>query len=221
MYWWALLITHYIGYFGSVFYYYINDLLIYRKNKWNANKIYEYNSNIWNIWRNDLLASIKNAIYTAIFIYLYWSLLETFKILETLIINVYSIKKTIYYIIIHYLFTETYFYFIHRLMHIKYYKWHKHHHKLQILVASSGLNAELFEHIVLNTAPLYISVLIFGIYYWLLLVIIFLSSINIAKSHSGYKKHYLHYLHHKKINYNYGYGLFIWDKLLGTYSYIL
>ena len=50
---------------------------------------------------------------------------------------------------------------------------------------------------------------------------ILLGSINVCISHSGYK-HFLvgkeHNLHHRLSKHNYGQGLYLMDKLFGTYK---
>lgn len=212
MHWLYILITYVTAYFAGITYYLISDLKVALDNSWNLVKKENYNKDIWIVWIVSTIHSIKNIFFTAIWIYLFMQLFHS-----KLHHNSYVFEKIVYYIDIHYLFTETYFYFTHCALHKWFYSFHKQHHKSEIIVASSALNADLIEHILLNTAPLYLSVAIFGIYDWLFLIMLFISTVNACKAHSGYTKHYLHSFHHYNTQYNYGFGLYIWDKLLGTY----
>jgi sterol desaturase/sphingolipid hydroxylase (fatty acid hydroxylase superfamily) len=204
--------VHIIAYIGSIIYYLISDLNIASNNTWNNYKIYKYQKKIWIIWIIEIISGIKNLFISTFYIYIFHYLFQ-YKIIN----KNYNIRDLIYYINIHYFFIETYFYFIHRSFHIWYYYNHKKHHQSIYLVAAAGFNADLIEHIILNIGSLSTSVILFGIYDWLFIILIFLGTINTCSAHSGYINSFDHFIHHNKLNYNYGFGLYIWDRIFGTY----
>lgn len=115
------------------------------------------------------------------------------------------------------LLTDFLFYFMHRLAHLKYfYKIHSIHHTFDIPIAVAALYAHPVEHMFVNvftaTAPLFIvracPVVAFM---WTAI-----ASANTVVAHSANQKNGQHALHHRFRNCNYGVGLMLVDRIVGT-----
>ena len=122
--------------------------------------------------------------------------------------------------------SDCYFYLTHRPLHTKYfYKFHKHHHMGPVHVAKS-LDADGFEHIFANLGSFYIGILL--LWYFNLIINVYvisgwigMATLNTCISHSNNKcimDSGNHYLHHKNRNCNYGFGIYLLDRLMGTYK---
>lgn len=137
-----------------------------------------------------------------------------------------------------FVWVETWYYHIHRLMH-KYnwfYKFHKQHHLSMVLtplssIAMSSVEKWIFYSIAwlgfMSLLSWIIPINVYGIvfYYTLHFVIslhghsntetssasIFLSKIGLASSAS-------HAIHHARFNKNYGFITMFWDKTCGSYA---
>jgi len=124
------------------------------------------------------------------------------------------------------------FSWLHRLLHTKYlYRYiHSIHHQYIIPVASSALYAHPIEHILCNNLAFIIPFLLIGLRYEFLLYSIILGSMYTTLAHTNYDillpcfnitydktKEMTHYIHHKKFNYNYGFGSIL-DKIFGTHK---
>jgi len=121
---------------------------------------------------------------------------------------------------------DMYFYLSHRPLHTKY-LWHLHksHHQGTVCVAKS-LDADVLEHLFGNLGSFAAGFLflfyfdfivnIYVIYFWTLL-----ATINTCISHSGIKTQYdsgVHHIHHKLLKYNFGTGLYLMDRIMGSYK---
>lgn len=124
------------------------------------------------------------------------------------------------------------FYWLHRSFHKKYlYKYiHSIHHRYIIPIAPAALYAHPIEHIMCNNLAIIIPFLFIGLRYDFLLYSTILGSTYTTLSHTNYdiiiknfkiqiaydkNKEMAHYIHHKKFNYNYGFGSIL-DKIFGT-----
>lgn len=111
------------------------------------------------------------------------------------------------------------FYCIHRLLHTKlFYKYiHYKHHEYIIPIAPAALYSHPLEHIICNNLAFMIPYILIGLRYDFLLLSIILGSINTTFSHTKYIEsiNMNHYIHHKKFNYNYGFGTTL-DKIFRT-----
>ena len=121
---------------------------------------------------------------------------------------------------------DIYFYLPHRPLHTKYF-WHLHksHHQGKVCVAKS-LDADMLEHLFGNLGSFVAGFLflwyfnfivnIYIVHFWTLL-----ATINTCISHSAGRAPFdsgIHHLHHKRLKYNFGTGLYLMDRLMGSYK---
>ena len=122
--------------------------------------------------------------------------------------------------------SDCYFYITHRPMHSKWlYHMHKHHHTGTVCVAKS-LDANALEHIIGNLGSFIIGVVC--LWYFGVIINIYIVggwvgfvTINTCISHSNFQctiDSGNHLNHHKYLNCNYGFGLYLMDRLTGTYK---
>ncbi len=121
---------------------------------------------------------------------------------------------------------DIYFYVTHRPLHTKWlFKYHKSHHKGRTRVAKS-LDADALEHIVGNLGSFLCGILLlqylgYIINIYVLSLWVGMATVNTCISHSTYNSKLdngVHYIHHKTLRYNYGTGLYLMDRLAGTYK---
>ncbi len=200
-----LFMIHFCSYFGTCLIFFIKDVLLFSGTEWYEKKLQNYTDDIWNIWRNGIIDSLKNIPITLI-ICLYMPIKE--------ISDLDSMTRIPIYIIL----VDLIFYISHRIFHaIPYlYKFHKEHHATKIIIAANGLDSHIIEHIFVNMASIFIPYIILGFSKSALYIYIAYASFSAASSHSGYKHSLLHNLHHKLNNVNYGTGLYIMDRIFDT-----
>jgi sterol desaturase/sphingolipid hydroxylase (fatty acid hydroxylase superfamily) len=112
------------------------------------------------------------------------------------------------------------FYTIHRILHqpIFYKLIHHVHHEYIEPVGPSALYAHPIEFIFSNNLAFLIPFCIFGTRYYIALGMIFFGSFMTVSAHVNHKIKFFgdnHLYHHKKFNYNFGFGSYL-DKLLNT-----
>ena len=121
---------------------------------------------------------------------------------------------------------DLYFYISHRPLHSQLlWKFHKTHHRGNVCVSKS-LDADIIEHIFGNVGSFicgFILMQYFGFIYNIYVIYLWgaIATINTCISHSNNKCYYdngIHYIHHKHLKCNYGTGLYIMDKLCGSYK---
>ena len=121
---------------------------------------------------------------------------------------------------------DIYFYITHRPLHTKMlFKYHQSHHKGKIRV-SKALDGDAVEHIVGNLGSVISGILLlqyigFIINIYVLGLWVGIATITTCYAHSNYNcplDDGLHYLHHKSLRCNYGTGLYIMDRLMGSYK---
>jgi methylsterol monooxygenase len=131
------------------------------------------------------------------------------------------------------LFAEIWFYYMHRLMHHRYfYRWHKDHHSFIHPHALAGLYCSPVEMILVNQLALSIPFQILGYNYCEMVIFLCLVALNVLKGHSGLEYYLtednlknkillflfgnrMHDIHHEYLNVNYGL-FYILDPLHGT-----
>lgn len=121
--------------------------------------------------------------------------------------------------------SDMYFFLTHYPLHKTFlWKYHKTHHKGRVHVAKS-LDADLIEHFMGNLGSFISPFLVFD---WLEIpfnltifnVWVAVTTLNTCASHMGYEAFGdkgIHHLHHKHLKCNYGTGLYLLDRLFGTY----
>tara|TARA_B100001093_G_C26852697_1_gene1025855 strand:- start:729 stop:1319 length:591 start_codon:yes stop_codon:yes gene_type:complete len=122
--------------------------------------------------------------------------------------------------------SDCYFYITHRPLHSNLlYKYHKHHHTGDVCVAKS-LDANGLEHVVGNLGSFFIGIFLLW-YFGIILNIYFIgtwvgfATVNTCISHSNFQCSLdtgSHFLHHKHRRCNYGFGLYLMDRMMGTYK---
>ncbi|MHA2341044.1 MAG: sterol desaturase family protein [Candidatus Hodarchaeales archaeon] len=121
---------------------------------------------------------------------------------------------------------DIYFYLSHRPLHSKYlWHFHKSHHRGKVCVAKS-LDADILEHFIGNLGSFVIGFLV--LYYLNFIVNIYvvhfwglIATINTCISHSAGHAPFdtgVHHIHHKSLKYNFGTGLYLIDRLMGSYK---
>jgi sterol desaturase/sphingolipid hydroxylase (fatty acid hydroxylase superfamily) len=116
------------------------------------------------------------------------------------------------------------FYIVHRLLHYKYlYKLiHKVHHEYIITVSPCALYAHPIEYIIANNLVFLIPYCLIGTKYNIGLIMIIFGSLMTTSAHINQKLLFIsdsHLYHHKKFNYNYGFGKLIDNIFLTSYNY--
>lgn len=113
------------------------------------------------------------------------------------------------------LLSEVFFTILHRILHTKYlYSYHKQHHLNNPSYTTSSFDASILEFLIGNIAtgiiPAYIipGNIIAQLFY--VIVVVY----NVVLSHCQEGPHIIH---HKKFNCNYGQGLYLLDRIFGTY----
>jgi len=122
--------------------------------------------------------------------------------------------------------SDCYFYITHRPLHSKWlYHLHKHHHTGTVHVAKS-LDANGLEHVIGNLGSFIIGILLL----WYIGIImnfyaicgwVGLATVNTCISHSNgacFLDTGKHLDHHRYRQYNYGFGLYLMDRITGTYK---
>jgi len=182
--------------------------------------VYIYDKNvIEEDYKNSVIGSIKNQIL--------YTLPSTLIFFNYYPIEYNNVLLSFIYIPILIVSSDCYFYITHRPLHTKWlYHLHKSHHTGEVHVAKS-LDADGLEHIVGNLGSFISGIALLWYYGYIINIYIVsiwvgIATINTCISHSN-KKCYLdsgnHLSHHKYRNCNYGFGIYLLDRLLGTYNY--
>ena len=122
--------------------------------------------------------------------------------------------------------SDFYFYISHRPLHSRcLYKYHKHHHMGKICVAKS-LDANGLEHVFGNLGSFMFGIMV--LWYFNIVINFYVISswfgfvtICTCINHSNNKcalDNNIHFNHHKYRNCNYGFGLYLMDRVMDTYK---
>jgi len=108
------------------------------------------------------------------------------------------------------------FYIVHRLMHTgALYRFHRHHHKWQNVHAGIAFDASSVEHILCNVLPVVLLGMFCGLGFRGMVSWFMLSTWGSVSAHGDVTCN--HAEHHRRPSYNYGTGVMIVDRLLGTF----
>jgi sterol desaturase/sphingolipid hydroxylase (fatty acid hydroxylase superfamily) len=182
--------------------------------RWNNRHIQPYDSRIWNVWYTGMRLSCRNLIIQGVLI------VGSYESGLIVLLPHCSWWHECLLLIPQLIVFEGLFYTFHRLLHAvpTLRKYHTEHHSFDILVPTVAYSCSVTEMIMLNFIPLFIC--FFMISGGKINAMFFAISGGYASTmaHSGYEPSRLHYIHHKYVNKNYGFGLFIFDKILNTFQ---
>lgn len=214
-----LIYIHIFTYWGLSIFFFILDYICYKTEtveKYKKNKI---TKKYWNYCYD----SAKSALYNQIFVTL--PILYYINYYSNIIFyDYYTFINEIYKFLFYIFCIDIWFFTFHYLFHkipFLYQKIHKFHHRESIPSAVSALDAHIIEHLLINISSILIGPILWPGYYLTIYFYIFLTTANSCISHSGYKNYLVgeeHNIHHKMTKYNYGIGLYLLDKLFGTYK---
>lgn len=215
MYNFLLVIANIFTYFGFCFYYLYADLnlsseiFLYKTpEKYNTNKLQNYNEKIWDTWATGFKKSAINSIFTLIVIYNFTPPAE--------LISYRDLFKIPCFVLL----ADLWFYSLHRLFHSVpiLYKIHKHHHVTHLVTAASGLDAHFIEHIFITLGTILVPQYILQLSKIALLLICVYSNYSVTSSHTANKNDILHTNHHKFLKVNYGTAFYLFDRIFKTYK---
>ena len=126
-----------------------------------------------------------------------------------------SESNTIYVLVMWIFLADATFTFTHALLHTKYLYWlHKQHHTNNPSFSTSTFDSHIIEYLFGNVSTGLIPMLL--VPGSDITQIIWLIGANI-NTVAGHHMEGPHMIHHKLLKYNYGQGLYLWDRLFGTY----
>ena len=163
----------------------------------------------WDVCR----ASFKNQIFI-----LYPSLWVLFKMYPFVEDNILG---SLCWIPFHILMVDVWFYLSHRLAHTKWlWKYHKMHHKYPIHIATA-LDGGFLEHFFVNQLSVAMGPLLIAYMGYTMNVYIFswwvaFTTWNNCLAHLENSVHHHH--HHTYLKCNYGNGLYVMDRLFGSFQ---
>ena len=112
---------------------------------------------------------------------------------------------------------DIFFYLVHRLFHTRrFYKFHAEHHQWSIVHPYAAFDATIVEHCLGNVQPFILSGIVCGLQQIEFIYLIALVTFGSVLAH--WTKKGPHALHHRNTSVNFGAGLFVLDRLFGTFA---
>lgn len=211
-----MIFTHVLSYWTIASIFTLFDLIIYNNLPFSKlikpYKIGKVDKKYIDYTKSSLINSIKNqCIVTIPSIYA-----VSFYIISDITVPCYihECLKLLFYIIT----GDVWFYTFHRILHEipLLYKIHKYHHRLSTTCALAALDSDLIEHALIISSTL-LGPYLWSPYYITIYLWIFITTMNVINSHSGFLFFDTkHNIHHKLLKYNYGNGFYLMDTLFGT-----
>ena len=118
--------------------------------------------------------------------------------------------------------TDIIFYTSHRYFHynkLLYNNIHRKHHEYDPPIAIGALHAHPIEHIFVNLFSTIMPMFIVRSDMIVSIIWTIISSVNVVVAHSGTWPNDPHIAHHRYLKCNYGVGLLLMDKVLGTFKF--
>ena len=143
-----------------------------------------------------------------------------------------SLSITILKLFLIFVTTNLLAYFSHYMLHTRFlFRYiHYKHHEFNEPIAVCAFYCHPIEHLVVNSLPLFLPIIIFGIRYDLFLLLIFFGSYSTVTAHVVYNSLFnkyekltdifitkYHTTHHASYKHNYGFQALV-DKLFGTFK---
>jgi sterol desaturase/sphingolipid hydroxylase (fatty acid hydroxylase superfamily) len=125
------------------------------------------------------------------------------------------------YIMIYYVIHSVWFYWIHRLLHVRFFYKHIHymHHMYRITIPYTAFYCHPLEHSIVNMMSVFIGPVIFPSSLLILKIWIHIGTLNTVYAHFSELRGDtpgFHDLHHLFYRFNYGTGS-VMDRIFGTY----
>ena len=128
-----------------------------------------------------------------------------------------SESPVLYVLLMWVLLADAIFTITHRLLHLRGLYWlHKQHHSNNPSFSTSTFDSHFVEYLMGNVATGLVPMLLIPGSNVAQLIWMVGANINTV---TGHHVEGPHLVHHKLLKYNYGQGLYLWDKLFGTYKY--
>lgn len=126
-------------------------------------------------------------------------------------------SNAIYVLIMWIILADVIFTLTHVLLHTKYFYWlHKQHHTNNPTFSTSTFDSHIVEYLLGNVSTGLIPMLLVPGSDNTKIIWLICANVNTI---AGHHMDGPHMVHHKLLNYNYGQGFYIWDRIFGTYKH--
>ena len=151
-----------------------------------------------------------------------WPSILTVGYYETFFSDDFNINELYYILPAGFIFTDIFFYFSHRILHIPilYKLFHKKHHEITAPIGFCAVYMTTFDLYLGNIVPVYLPLYLMKAHPITFKIWMIISTLNtVFLAHSGFKWFAeFHDLHHSSFKKNYGINLFM-DRMFGTQIY--
>lgn len=127
-----------------------------------------------------------------------------------------SLHRSVFFVLQAMILSDVLFYIAHRLLHTRYfYRFHAEHHRWTSVEPHTAFDASVIEHCFGNVLPFIVACLLAGLDQIEMLHFITLVTVSSVLAHSC--ENGPHAVHHRQASVNFGAGLFIMDRVVGTF----